>query len=200
MVHYRLGLLRFEYSLEPSKRKRLQEIFDEEVPTPKKLKLSEILFTKEDIMALDIGWDEALLERLQPAMEPANHKRRTTDDLSISLPQHHQFPTTGDNVEFPIQQEQRAKSEDPIIEGCARQARQRYLDEAAHLPAEHDDSEMPSTRSRSQGRKRTHSVSQEDIVDLSDNTAPALPESKQQRGQEGGEAVATTEVSVGSIP
>ena len=200
IVHHRLGLLRFEYSLEPSKRKRSQEVFDEEVSAPKKLKLSDILFTKEDIMALDIDWDKALLERLQPAKESANHKRWTTDDLLISLPQHHQFPTTGNNVELSIQQEQRAKSEEPAIEVCARQARQGHLDEAPHVPVRHDDSAMPSTRSHSRGRKRKYSVTQEDIVDLSGDTAPALPESKQQEELGGGEPVATTEVSVSSIP
>ncbi|KAE9364631.1 hypothetical protein N431DRAFT_354906 [Stipitochalara longipes BDJ] len=196
MVHYRWGLIRFENSLEPGKRKRLKELFDEEVPALKKIKLSDILLTEEDIMTLDIGWDEALLERLQPANEPANHKR-TTDDLLISLPQHHRFTTTGDNVEFSIQPKQRAKSEEPTLEACARQARQRYLDEAAHLPVEHDDSEMPATRAR--GKKRTHSVSQEDVVDLSSDTAPALPESGKQEEQEGG-GEAAAEVSVSSSP
>jgi hypothetical protein len=188
-VHYRLGLLRFERSLEPSKRKRLDEIFDEEVPKPKKIKLSDDLLTEEDIMVLDIDWDKALLERLQPAKDPANHKRSTTDDLLISLPQHHQFTTTSDSVDFAIQREQRSKSEEPTLEACARQARPRYPDDASHLPVEHDDSEMPSKRSH--GRKRTHSVSQEDIVDLSNDTTPALLESPEPEGREGGEAVAT---------
>ena len=188
-VHYRLGLLRFERGLEPSKRKRLDEIFDEEVPKPKKIKLSDDLLTEEDIMVLDIDWDKALLERLQPAKDPANHKRSTTDDLLISLPQHHQFTTTSDSVDFAIQREQRSKSEEPTLEACARQARPRYPDDASHLPVEHDDSEMPSKRSH--GRKRTHSVSQEDIVDLSNDTAPALLESPEPEGRKGGEAVAT---------
>ncbi|PMD37299.1 hypothetical protein L207DRAFT_73133 [Hyaloscypha variabilis F] len=140
-------------------------------------------------MVLDIDWDKALLERLQPAKDPANHKRSTTDDLLISLPQHHQFTTTSDSVDFAIQREQRSKSEEPTLEACARQARPRYPDDASHLPVEHDDSEMPSKRSH--GRKRTHSVSQEDIVDLSNDTAPALLESPEPEGRKGGEAVAT---------
>jgi hypothetical protein len=177
MVHYKLGLLRFENSCGPIKRNRLEEIFDKEVPTSKKLRFM-VESVHSDINTLQPGWDEALLERLQPANRATNQKRaRAADDLLISLPQQHQFPTIGDTIGFPIHQEQRAKSVEPTIEACARQARRRYLDEAVLLLVEHEDREMPRTSPRS--KKRTDSASQEDLVDLPNHIEPALPKEEE---------------------
>jgi hypothetical protein len=187
MVHDRIGMLRFENSSGPIKRKSLQEIFDEEVPTPKKKKFTDVPVIPHD-NTLHESWDEALLERLQPANKSTNQKPGSaTDDLLISLPQHHQSTTTGSSVAFPIHQGQRSKSAEPTIEACVRQARRQYLDEAAHLPAEHDDSEMPRTSPRS--KKRAHSSSQDDVVDLSNDTELPLPK------EEEGEACASDLVS-----
>jgi hypothetical protein len=168
--------LRFDNSLGHISRKRMEEIFDMGVSILKKKMFSDDPAISEK-KALPDGWDEVLLERLQSARILTNQKPvRTTDDLSISLPQHYQFTTIGDSVEFLIPQEQRAKSEEPTVEACAREARRRYLDEAAHLPVEHDDSEM--SRRSPRNKKRPHSSSQDNVLDLSSDTEQHLPKEK----------------------
>lgn len=168
----------------------MEEIFDEEGPYLKKLKLTNDSGIPNN--NLDEGWDGSLLERLQPQPQPANSvanqkPSKTTDNVLISLPQQHQFTTTGDSVEIEIHQKRRAQSQGPLLEAWARQARRRYLEEAVHLSVEHDDSEMPRTSPRN--KKRASSPSQEEFVDLSNGTEQPLP------GKEEGEESAGNSVS-----
>jgi hypothetical protein len=171
-IRFRLNLVRFENSCGTLKRERMEEIFDEKGPYLKKLKTTNDSCIPDNNNP-DEGWDEFLMERLQPATSPANQKpSKTNDNVLISLPQQHQFTTTGDSVEIQVHQKQRAE-------------------EAVHLSVEHDDSEMPRTSPRN--KKRAPSPSQKDFVDLSNDTEQRLPE--QEEGEESVEESAGNSVS-----
>jgi hypothetical protein len=182
-VHCRLGVLPFENNCGriPTKRKVEEENLDEEGPTLKKMKyipypdMPDNNFPPGDYL-LQEGWDDVLLERLQPTIKSANHKRvGATDDFNlINPPRLQPFTTTVGSIETPIHLERRATSEEPSLEACIGLRRHHYLNEAAYLSAKHDDSEM-SRRSPRISRKRANSSAKEDVVDLSSDTEQPLP-------------------------
>jgi hypothetical protein len=175
MVHIQLGKLRWENSERHRKRKRKFDSFAEEAST-----MSEMEDTVDSVVLgdnlLPVDWDKELMERLRPAKKRANHKRAASqNDLELTFTQH-QFTNIAYNGQQEPHREQRAQSEDPSIEACARQRRRRYQNNRAHLIVEHDESEMSR---RSPGdRKRRQTSSKGDVVDLSNDSKPplALPE------------------------
>jgi hypothetical protein len=183
MVHYQLGVLPFENNCGriPTKRKIEEENLDEGGPTLKKMKytpygdMPDNNFPPDEVL-LQEGWDDVLLERLQPAIKSANHKRvAATDDFNlISLPRLQPSTTTAGSIETPIHLERRATSEELSLEACIGLKRYHYLNEAVYLSAKHDDPEM-SRRSPRNSRKRANISTKESVVDLSSDTEQPLP-------------------------
>lgn len=180
-----LGIWRWENTERNRKRKTRS---DEEAPTLSEMKQ----IPDSDVPVnnlLPVGWDEALMERLQPTKAGANQKRaRSTDDTELVAFPKLQFTTIECNHQRAIQKAQRAHSEDPSIEACARERRRQYQNDAAHLTVEHDGSEMSR---RSPGdRKHRRRSSKAGIIDLPDEPEPSLPH------QEEGKASADLLVSL----
>lgn len=191
MVHYNLGLMRFENTYGQGKRKRdgEEDASYTEGTSPKRSKYtSESYIPKKTVSSssnpLAADWDEALLEKLQPAQGSANQKRpAATDDFKLTRLERDQQPKTAvGSIEPPVSLGPRLKSEEPRLEAWHTDPHQ-YLTKAADLPLEHDDSEM-SRRSPRNTRKRAHSSITQEAVDLSSDTEQPLP---QQAEQDGGE-------------
>jgi hypothetical protein len=158
----------------PTRREREDRLSEEEGPTPKKCKQAP----NSDNLGLQVpseSWDKELWKRLNPAPVPANHTHnRTKDDLYLSLSRSRgtTFNPDRDSNTFSAPPRRRDKSADPVIRECAWQGDYQHLKEAAHLLVEHDDSEM-SRRSPRSIIKRSHSSTQEEIIDVSgDNQQP----------------------------
>jgi hypothetical protein len=169
MVHTQLGIWRWENTERNCKRKTRS---DEEALTLSEMKQ----IPDSDIPVsnlLPVGWGEAPMERLQPTKTGANQKRaKSTDDIELMTFPELQFTTIECNDQRAIQKLQRARSEDPSIEACARERRRQYQNNAAHLTVEHDRSEM--SRTSPGDRKHRRRSSKAGIIDLSGEPEPSL--------------------------
>lgn len=198
MVHYNLGLLRFENTYGQGKRKRDEDSSCTEGTSPKRSKYTwEPYIPEKTVSSISNppaqDWDEGPLEKLQPAEGSANQKRpAATDDFQLTRLERDLQPKTAvGSIETPVSLEPRQKSEEPSLEVWHTDPHQ-YLTKAADLLLEHDDSEM-SRRSPRNTRKRHHSSITAEIVDLANDTEQPLP---QQAEQDGGEESTGLIVSV----
>jgi len=192
LLHYNLGLLRFENTYGQGKRKRdgNEDASYTEGTSPKRSKYTWIEAYIPQKTVSSIGnplpqdWDAALWEKLEPAQGSANQKRpAATDDLQLTRLERDQQPKTAvGSIETPVSLGPRLKSEEPRLEAWHTDSHQ-YLTKAVDLPLEHDDSEM-SRRSPRNTRKRAHSSITAEAVDLSSDTEQPL---RQQAEQDGGE-------------
>jgi hypothetical protein len=175
MVHIQFGQWRWENSEKSRKRKIRSDSFNQEL-----LVLSETEDRMDSVVTvnnlLPVGWDEPLLERLQPAEKRTNKRASLVDNNGLTFTQP-QFIPIGCNNQQEFHRAQRAQSEDPLTEACARQRRKQYQDDKVHLTVEYDESEM--SRRSSGDRKHRHSSSEADVIDLlKDSKLPPAEEAE----------------------